>query len=296
MRTLWTCWLILATASCTPHAVPEKKQAVCIPHQARVVDEAGNGVAGAVVRTTMTYRKFGPSMMPEGSYLNIDESPVVITDASGAATVCLLDQFRQGTIEVEYRDWPRATRPWHEREIAIGPARAAVAQVPPSATCTDPKQVQVAAYAEPIAPEAVIGVQRPTNSFTLVNLGPWRYWVRSVVCGQTVVRSLDGRDVPAVLIMDRNEAVIDHPELAGATATLRSFRNSTPLVTATLSAAGTATLEMPGSQGSAYCLTLQRDDRCVVTFIRAGEVSRPGMYSDRDGFLARDCLACPATP
>jgi len=295
MRARWIFGLLCVT-SCATHvpAPAANKRAVCLPIEVRVVDEANRPVAGARVRTTMTYRQFGPSMLPEASHLETDESAVVPTGADGVATVCKLAEWRNGTVIVEHLDWPTAKRPWHERVVTIGRARAALVQVPVAATCTDPKRVTVAAYAEPLAVDAVIGVERPRHSFTLANLGPWRYWVRSEACGEIVVRALDGRDVPPVLTMDRNEAMIEHAELAGATATVTAFRSSTPLATATLSPEGTAVIELP-SNGS-YCLRLQKDDRCVATYTRAGEVTRPGIGLDRQAFLARDCPVCAAAP
>jgi len=224
--------------------------------------------------------------------METDESPVVKTDARGNAGVCQVLPDRPGTIVVDHLDWPQAHVPAHLREVTIGRARAAVVHVPAGLTCNREERVSVTAYAE-AATIAVRGAPGPLHHFTLSGLGPWRYWVRSEACGEPVVRSLDGRTPPAVLTMDRNESVVEYPELAGGTATVTAFREASPLLTVAVPADGVATLALPGGSGSTYCLMLQKDQRCLVTYTRVGEVARPGMYLDRGDMLARDCPACP---
>lgn len=288
----WTL-LLLVAASCTTYEPPAAPfQPACRPITVRVVDEAVRPVAGARVQTVATYRQFGPSGLPEASHLESVESRVVKTDARGNAGVCQVLPDRPGTIVVDHLDWPQARVPSHLREVRLGRARAAVVQVPVGLTCNREERVRVTAYAE-AATIAVRGAPGPLHHFTLTGLGPWRYWVRSEACGETVVRSLDGRALPAILTMDRNESVVEYREFAGGTLTVTSFREPSPLLTATVPADGVATLPLPGGSGSTYCLMLKKDDRCLVTYTRVGEVARPGMYLDRGDMLARDCQPCP---
>ncbi len=289
----WTRLLLLVVASCSTYASPPARALPCRPISIQVVDEAGHPVAGAKVQSIARTRRFGASALPETSYMETEESPVVTTDGRGTAAVCqILSDHYGGMILVDHRGWPTARAPANVRTVTIGPARAAVVRVPVAEACNRADQVRVTAYGE-AATTVVRGTPGPLHHFTLENLGPARYWVRSVACGQVAVRALDGRTLPAVLAMDRNEAVVEYPDFAGGALTVRRFRESTPVVTDTVATDGVATLALPGSPGETYCLMLEKDDRCVVTYTRVGEVARPGLYVGRADMLARDCQACP---
>lgn len=64
----------------------------------------------------------------------------------------------------------------------------------------------------------------------------------------------------------------------------------------TLDARGRAILALSTSAGTAYCLRLERDGRCKVTYARAGEIARPGLYNDREDSIASTCGRCPPAP
>lgn len=291
----WTPLLIvLVAASCTTHAPPARVTQPCRPITVQVLDEASRPVTGARVRTLATYRQFGPSGLPEASYLDTAESVAVATDARGNAAVCQVRPDKTGWIVVDHLDWPQARVPAHHRVVTVGRARAAVVDVSAVATCNPTAPVRVTAYAESATMEAVRGTPGRSQYVTLSGLGPWRYWVRTEACGETVVRSFDGRTPAAVLTMDRSEAVVEYPAFAGGAVTVTAFGDSAPVLTATLPADGVAMLALPGPPGRAYCLMLEKDDQCLVTYTRVGEVARPGTYLDRRAMLERDCPACPS--
>ena len=77
----------------------------------------------------------------------------------------------------------------------------------------------------------------------------------------TFVRSIDPGDTQAVLL-DRSDAVVEFPDLAGTHLTVTPFRSNDVAATATLDANRTATLALPASQGTAFCLRIARCGGC----------------------------------
>lgn len=293
------------------HGPPVAPVATCTTTLAvHVHDEAGAPVAGARVHSIAEARQCGPSGLPEACGQGLEESRVATTDARGIAHVCdlestLFDRFRRGWIVVEHRDWPQAQVPLGRGgAITLGPARAARVEVP--ASCTDMRHVHVNAYT--IEAGAVVAARRldgmlRAKRYRLDKLGPWPYWVRSTddrsgnsaveaAACPSYVRVLDARRPSGVLLLDRSDALVDLPDFAGARATVRPFGSEQILVDVMLDSHGRATLPLPGTAGSAYCLRLETTERCETTYARAGEVATPELYADRPSEIEASCGRC----
>ena len=93
-------------------------------------------------------------------------------------------------------------------------------------------------------------------------------------------------------VLDRSDTAIEFPDLAGARATLRPFRSDDVIATAILDADGHATLPLATSRGTALCLRLDHDDRCQITYARAGEIARPKLYVGREAEIEASCGRC----
>jgi hypothetical protein len=289
-------WLLFA--GCSAHvAAPIAPAPVCTTKIAvHVADEAGAPIAGAQVHAESTVSRCGPSGALEGCSFTPTESPTVDTDATGIAHVCDVAAGRpgRGWVRIEYQDWPARLVPVEAAaSITLGPSRSLIVEVP--AGCKDMSHVHVTAQAE-TSPQLwaapVLGSMR-SHRYRLDNLGPWQYWVSNTddrwgnsaaqadAC-PSFIRFVDGRRKPSVLVLDRSDTAIEFPDLAGARATLRAFRNDDVIATAILDADGHATVALPTGRGTALCLRLERDDRCMITLARAGEIARPKLYAGRD--------------
>ena len=261
---------------------PSWSRDVC--RSVRVVDEQGRPVAGARAHAIVQERTCGPSGLPEacGGPAIVD-GPLKSTGTDGRADLCYAetDRTRDASFVVERDGWPSATFAFGT-DAVIGPARSATVEVP--AACPD---TRVYAYGERGVP---ILATRAGSTFTFAGLGPWSYWIKteSKTC-PAYVRALDGRDPTTVVTLDRSDARIELPDFANATVTIARFRETEAVATAKLDDAGSATIALPATSGSAFCMRVAIDDRVLVTYARAGELTRPGMYSDRD--LAGTCSA-----
>lgn len=276
-----------------------------------VVDPTGSPVAGAQVHAVARYRQCGPSMMPEGCSSAIEDSPVTATDATGAAMVCSPDRgdlrLRETSLAIAYRDWPRALVPTTDAPLTIGPPRRASVLMT-LAGCSDARHVQVTAHGEGAA-EVVHGEAIPSTpgSYRLDGLGPWRYWVRShddrsgngaleAAACKAFVRVLDRET--SHLALDRSDAVVERPDFAGGRATLTARDSKVEVAHATLDDRGRAVVSLVegSTSGEVFCLRLEREGRCEVTFARAGEISRPALYVGRAREILASCGACPSPP
>lgn len=301
-------WLVVAACSAPIPSASSSSPACDTQRRVRVVDEAGAPVQGARVRAVASSLQCGPSGLPEGCGSRTDESPVVITDASGTASVCELARYPQPRIVVEYRDWPTAAVPGEATPtITIGPGRSLVVEVPDA--CPGMQHVHVTAYPEGGA-DTVVATRLPGDSqrqhLRLAGLGPWRYWVRSrddrsgnsaleAAACPSFVRVVEGRLLPDVLVLDRSDMMLEVPSFAGARATVRPFDHPDEVMaTATLDGHGRASMSLPATTGTSFCLRLDKDDRCWITYAHVGGVARPEQYVNRDYDPAIPCGQCPA--
>ncbi len=317
---------VASLAACSAHApasTPSQPRATCRATVAvHVVDETGAPLPGATVHTVADFMQCGPSGLAEGCGGGTEESPAVVTDASGAATVCNVaadleksaraarpevihgsagtvivppPQLRRtsASIVVDHGDWPSARVSLADApRIAMGPARTAIVEVP--AACPGASHVRVRAFSSDAAVQIwakpIPGGMR-ARQFRLDGLGPWRYWVQSTDAAcPSFVRMLDGRAVPEALVLDHSDGVAELAAFAGGRATVS--RAGEVIATETLDAEGRATLALPATSGSVYCLRVEKDDRCLVTFARAGEIARPGLYAGRELEIEAACGRC----
>lgn len=236
----------------------------------------------------------------------------MLTDGSGTASVCELAvaiaRFPQPRIVVEYRDWPAAVVPAEvTAAITIGPGRSLVVEVPDG--CSGMQHVNVTAYPEHGA-DPTVATRLPAGAhsqrFQLAGLGPWRYWVRSrddragnsaleAYACPSFVRVVDSRQLPDVVVLDRSDMLLEVPSFAGARVTVRPFdRPDDVMATTTLDDAGRATLSLAATTGTSFCVRLDKDDRCWITYAHVGGVARPEHYVNRDYDPAIPCGQCPA--
>lgn len=282
--------LLVLAVGCTTHkpaAAPEPVFPACA--DIAIVDEAGGPLAGARVEVERRTRSCGPSMLPEACMHGTQAAPPLTTNASGIAQSCGPASIDDATIVVTYRDWPRA-RAAPARTITIGPPRTAFVEVP---GCPD---ARVTAQGPS---EVVHGAAVGDGRFALAGLGPWTYTVRNTsesgTCA-TFARIVDVRHMPAVIALVASDTVLAFPELAGATVTLRELRSDVAVATATLDTHGDAMLALPASTAHTYCARVETADRCIVTFVRAGERAAPLMWLGREREVEAQCGRCRATP
>jgi hypothetical protein len=308
----------------------------------RVVDEAGAPVAGARVRAVASGRACGPSGLPEGCVYGEDESPVVLTDASGTASVCDVVVARQrraatherrvaaerssgsggfafgggplphvsngserGWFIVERGDWPAANVPFDGASpVTIGPPRSVTVELPEGCS---PTRVHVSAYAALDARRLVharageIAMRAPR--YRIEGLGPWQY---SVVSEERrgdsrtsggkqcagFVRFVDARHVPSPIVLDHSETLVDLPAFSGGRVTLTAFGKTDVVLEATLDDQGHALLALPTTPGVPYCLHVQKDAACRMTYAGRGEVVKADAYAGREREIEANCGRC----
>jgi hypothetical protein len=272
-----------------------------------VVDEAGAPIAGARVRADATISRCGPSGPLEGCSFTPTESATAVTDASGAASVCAAGRPRDGWLVVERDEWPKRIVPitW-SGPIMLGPPRMLAVEVP--ATCDGMTHVHVTAQpegGEQVWATPVFGGMR--NRRYELTLGPWLYWVSShddragnsaleAKACSTFIRTVDARQLPSVLLLDRSDTNIEFPDFAGGRATVTAFRSADVLAAGTLDAQGRATFSLQAGRGTAFCLRLEREHRCRITYARAGETARPDLYVGREREIEASCGHCGDAP
>jgi hypothetical protein len=299
-------WLVVAACSAHAPAPPAQPVKACSSVRVRVVDEAGFPIAGARVHGWATVSRCGPSGPLEGCSFTPTDSPIVATDAAGSADVCDVADGRpgRGFVVVEYADWPTRIAPvTAASSITIGPPRSVIVEVPDA--CDAMKHLHVRAqtdHGEPVWGIPILGGMR-SHRYRLDQLGPWQYWISSSddrsgnsalerdAC-PAFIRTVDAHKFAGKLVLDRSDALIDMPELAGARATVRAFGTQTVMATATLDSTGRATIALPTTRGSAFCLRVDTVDRCVITYARAGEIATAGLYAGRERDIAASCGQC----
>ena len=274
----------------------------------RVVDEAGAPIAGAHVHVSATISTCGPSGPLEGCSFTPIESPDAITDARGTASVCDVGAAagRPGRsfVTIEHEDGAPAGLPLDAADpIVMGPPRSLLVDVP--VACKAMTHVHVIAQTEggPLTWAQPLLSGMRSRRYKLERLGPWRYWVSTTddrsgngaleadAC-PTFIRIVDTRHPPDALVLDRSDAVVEFPGLAGARATVTPFRSAEITASATLDADGRATFALPASRGSVFCLRLEHEGSCRITYARAGEIARPGMYAGREAEIEASCGRC----
>jgi len=289
LRYLASISLVGCTSYAQPAEPPRWTHEACA--RVRVIDERGAPIAGTRVHAQVAMRSCGPSMLPEGCSYGSEGGAVVTTDASGLATACYRasDRTRGATLVAEHAAWPRARVVWSApATITLGPPRSATIELPEA--CAGATVIAESAMADQVRAET------RGRLATLVNLGPFHYWVRTGSAPKacpSFVRALDARDATTVITLDRSDAVIERPDFAHATATITAFHTTEPLATATLDATGRAVLPLAATSGSTFCLRLTTPTSCTTTFARAGEITRPKMYEDRLDSIAAACGVCP---
>jgi hypothetical protein len=291
-----------------PAVLPPPPPPPCTPVPIEVVDEAGAPVAGAEVTARASYLLCGPSGLPEGCWAGGGETRSATTDARGIARVCpdgphraYAEQrvsFYGQAFEVSYSDWPVARVPDASHRVTIGPPRSAVIEVVPA--CTETAHVHVVARSATGVRE-IAGTRLPSGMrgarYTLASLGPWEYGIetsddrRFGAHERDACPSSKGTLDPRTqheLVLDHSDASIWFRDFGGAVATITRFHEHEPILTTTLNASGIAVVSLPTYE-RAYCVRVEKDDRCAITTIRAGVLAVPNAVEPD---LASNCGTC----